>query len=212
MSSPTDRTTTARAAAKQASLARILDAGAARMRSEGLSGAAIGPLMQEAGLTHGAFYAHFPSKDELALAAFSHGFSSGRPRWLGRIRDVSWAARLKRLAQRYLNQAHRDNLPESCGFAALASDAARAGPQFRERYEEELRRTLEAIRRPFADGDDAATDDAIALMALCVGGLSLSRAVASEALSMRILRVCQTAAATLADAADTQDSTPGKSK
>ena len=62
---------------KQKSLDRILDAGARRMRTEGLDRAAIVPVMQDAGLTHGAFYSHFSRKDDLAVAAFVHAITTG---------------------------------------------------------------------------------------------------------------------------------------
>src|SRR5262245_44793836 len=59
-----------RAENKRESLDRILDAAARRIREEGLDGAAIVPVMRDAGLTHGAFYSHFSSKEDLAIAAF----------------------------------------------------------------------------------------------------------------------------------------------
>ncbi len=75
---------------KEASLRRILTAGASRLRVEGLDGAAIAPVMNEAGLTHGAFYAHFNNKDELAAAAFRFALLDNRPRWTGQAtKDVS---------------------------------------------------------------------------------------------------------------------------
>lgn len=193
-----------RAALKQESLNRILEAGARRLRTDGIDRAAIVPVMQDAGLTHGAFYSHFASKDELAKAAFAHAITTGRPHWVEVEREPSWGSRLKRLALQYLNPQHRDSLADSCAFAAVASDAARASVEFREAYETELRITLDAICKPFASADAEAAhgDQAIALMALCVGGLSLSRAVADRALSERILRVCQETVAALADAAD----------
>lgn len=190
-----------RADLKQESLARILRAGARRMRSEGLDGAGIVPVMQDAGLTHGAFYSHFSSKDDLAVAAFVHALTEGRPRWTGTAGEASWGQRLKRLARRYLSRKHRDDLEESCAFVALGSDAARASEGFRAAYEAEFRKTLAAIGEPFGN-DTNHRDDAIALMALCVGGIALARAVSDEKFSNRILRVCQGAVATLADAAD----------
>jgi TetR/AcrR family transcriptional regulator, transcriptional repressor for nem operon len=184
-----------RAISKQESLDRILDAAARRLREEGLDGAAIVPVMHDAGLTHGAFYSHFSSKDDLASAAFGRAITTGRPHWIKPMRGESWSARLTSLAKRYLSPAHRDNLSTSCGFAALSSDAAHASEQFRASYERELRISLAAI----CDGDEARLDDAIALMAVCVGGLSLSRAVVDPKLSTRILRVARQAAPKLAD-------------
>lgn len=186
---------------------RILEAGAARLRQEGLDGTGIAPVMQDAGLTHGAFYSHFPNKDALAVAAFRHGFAESRPRWIGAAADGSWSARVVQLARHYLSRRHRDERAQSCGFSALAADAARAPETFRQAYEEELRKSLNAIGGRSLDepGEHGHYDDAIALMALCVGGLSLARAVKDEAFSTRILEVCKTAAAQLGDAAGSKD-------
>jgi TetR/AcrR family transcriptional regulator, transcriptional repressor for nem operon len=184
-----------RAENKRESLEKILDAAARRLREEGLQGAAIVPVMRDAGLTHGAFYSHFANKEELAGAAFGRAITSGRAHWIKPSRGESWSARLTSLAKRYLTTAHRDDLPTSCGFATLSSDAAHASDQFRASYEHELRTSLAAI----CDGDDDRLDDAIALMTVCVGGMSLARAVVDPQLSSRILRVARRAAAKLAE-------------
>jgi len=185
----------ARAEAKQESLDKILDAAARRIREEGLDGAAIVPVMRDAGLTHGAFYSHFSSKEDLANAAFARAITTGRPHWIKPRCGESWRDRLTGLARRYLTAAHRDNLSTSCGFATLSSDAARASVEFHACYERELRGSLAAI----CDGDNERLDDAIALMTVCVGGMALSRAVADPKFSARILRVAREAAAKLAD-------------
>jgi TetR/AcrR family transcriptional regulator, transcriptional repressor for nem operon len=184
-----------RAESKQESLDKILDAAARRIREEGLDGAAIVPVMRDAGLTHGAFYSHFSSKDDLASAAFSRAITTGRSHWIKPMNGESWRERLTSLARRYLTTAHRDNLSTSCGFATLSSDAAHASEEFRASYEHELRGSLAAI----CAGDDDHLDDAIALMAVCVGGMALSRAVVDQKFSSRILRVAREAAAKLAD-------------
>jgi TetR/AcrR family transcriptional regulator, transcriptional repressor for nem operon len=186
-----------RAMSKNESLDRILDAAARRLRERGIDGAAIVPVMREAGLTHGAFYSHFSSKDDLASAAFARAITAGRPLWIKPMRSESWGARLSSLAKRYLTTAHRDELATSCGFATLSSDAAHASEQFRASYERELRISLAAICGD--DASDERLDGAIALMAVCVGGLSLSRAVIDPKFSARILRVAREAAAKLAD-------------
>jgi len=184
-----------RAQSKQESLDKILDAAARRIREEGLDGAAIAAVMRDAGLTHGAFYSHFSSKDELAGAAFARAITTGRSQWIKPMRGESWRERLSSLAKRYLTAAHRDDLSTSCGFATLSSDAAHASNHFRASYEHELRGSLAAI----CDGDHDRLDDAIALMTVCVGGMALARAVADPKFSGRILRVAREAAAKLAD-------------
>jgi TetR/AcrR family transcriptional regulator, transcriptional repressor for nem operon len=184
-----------RAEGKQESLNKILDAAARRIREEGIDGAAIVPVMRDAGLTHGAFYSHFTSKEDLANAAFSRAITTGRSQWIKPRRGESWRERLTGLAKRYLTTAHRDDLATSCGFASLSSDAAHASGEFRACYEHELRGSLAAI----CDGDDDRLEDAIALMTVCVGGMALARAVADPKFSDRILRVARRTAAKLAD-------------
>ena len=185
-----------RAENKQQSLDKILNAAARRIREEGLDGAAIVPVMRDAGLTHGTFYSHFANKEELANAAFSRAITTGRSHWIKPSRGESWRERLTRLARRYLTTAHRNDLSTSCAFAALGSDAAHASAEFRACYERELRGSLAAICE--ADTGER-LDDAIALMTVCVGGMTLSRAVADPKFSSRILRVAREAAAKLAD-------------
>ena len=178
---------------------RILDVASRRLRSDGISGAAIAPIMREAGLTHGAFYAHFGSKAEFAAESFAHAIRRGRGNWLGEAVDGTWLGRLKRLAAGYLTRSHRDHPEAGCAFATAVCESGRAGEDFRSVYEAELRETLEGICSPFHDPDNDVgrrMDDAVTLMALCVGGLALSRAVVDEELSDRILRACRTSVAT----------------
>lgn len=196
---------TQRSTHKAASLQRILAAGAVRLRKEGLAGAAIAPIMQDAGLTHGAFYAHFASKDDLVAAALEHALADHRARWMGRATQESWPQRLVRLARRYLTAAHRDDLADGCALAALASEVGRAQPAFRRAYEQELNKSLRAIcdvPEGRTDLDPERFDEAIMLLALCVGGISLARAVEGEGLANRILTACQSAAARLATGED----------
>jgi TetR/AcrR family transcriptional regulator, transcriptional repressor for nem operon len=184
-----------RAQSKQQSLDRILGAAAKRLCAEGLSGAAIVPIMRDAGLTHGAFYSHFSGKDDLAQAAFVHAVTQRTRRLIGTASDASWAGRLRRIARRYLSRAHRDDPADGCAFAALTSETARAPPGFRQAYQVQLDALLAAITEPFdkAGQDDRLRDEAIVLMALCVGGMSLARAVADRDLSDRIVRACANA-------------------
>ncbi len=192
---------------KEASQQRIINAAAVRLREEGLGGAAIASVMREAGLTHGAFYAHFANKNDLAIAALRHALQENRRNWVGRLRNESWVQRLQRLARRYLIPQHRDRLADACALAALASEAARAEPAFRAAYGEELHKSLVGIcagaeatdSAPPPRLDAAQFDHAIAFMALCVGGMALSRAVADPEFSNRILQACVAAAGRVAE-------------
>lgn len=184
---------------KEASLQRILDAGAIRLRAEGMMGAGIVPVMGDAGLTAGAFYSHFTNKDELVIASLRHALASNRSWWIGRPQKETWPERLRRLAHRYLTGKHRDTLSDSCAFSALASEAARANGAFRQAYEDEFYKSLNAICDvPAGDSAEASrVDSAIALMALCVGGVTFARSVADGKFSDRILAACRHAASRL---------------
>ena len=182
---------------KQASLARILDVTARRLREEGIDGAAISRVMKEAELTHGAFYAHFRNKDELTRAGFMHAIDTGQPPWFenGRKPKESFRDRLKRMAATYLNPRHRDRIEEGCAISALATDVPKSSPAFKATYQRVLKNTFKKI----ADDDPAREDDAIQFMAICLGGLLLARNVQDAELSDRILRVTREQAEQVAD-------------
>ncbi len=185
---------TSRTERKQRSRERILDAAAKRLRIEGLAGGGIADVMADAGLTHGAFYAHFAGKEELLCKALAHALAGQRKTWLGRPRQERWSDRLKRLAERYLTPAHRKDLARSCAFAALGSEAARATPAFKAAFEQELLASLAAICQGDFPAEEAQRqEEALAFLSLMVGSIILSRAVSSKELSDRFLHAGQTA-------------------
>lgn len=192
---------TTRAELKTESLNRILDASAARLRMEGLGGTAIADVMRDAGLTHGAFYGHFANKSELSAAALRHALQDNRERWVGGLNRESWAQRLQRLARHYLTKAHRDHPADGCALAALATEAARSDGVFRQAFEEELLKSLQGICRGHVNPQapsDRQFKEALAVLALCVGGLSLARTVVDKELSEQILLACAGAAGRVA--------------
>ena len=122
---------TTRAELKTESRNRILQAAGTRLRVEGLAGAGIADVMKDAGLTHGAFYAHFANKSELSAAALRHALLENRKRWIGEPRPETWRQRLQRLASRYLTKRHRDHPAEGCALAALATESGRGDEPMR---------------------------------------------------------------------------------
>ena len=188
---------TQRSSHKEVSRQKILNAGAARLRKEGLSGAGVNAVMKDAGLTHGAFYAHFDSKENMLISALRHALAENRPRWTGSKANESWPDRLELLAERYLSQKHRDDLSTSCALAALLSETARSSDKFRRVYEEEFLKSIDSICEE--NPCDLALqpqrfEEAIMFFALCAGGISLSRAVEDKEFSDQILSICKDAA------------------
>src|ERR1700756_1513688 len=145
---------------------RIVKEASRLFRERGFDNVTVGEVMKAAGLTHGAFYAHFSSKQELQEAAVAYGqaLSAGRARNHGATKEGRRA-----YADRYLSARHRDNPGNGCTMAALAPEVARSPPQLRTAFEQGLEEILSAN-----DGD---RKDAIFQAAALVGGIVLARAV-----------------------------------
>jgi TetR/AcrR family transcriptional repressor of nem operon len=175
-----------RALRKAESRRRIVAAAARRLRAEGADGAGVAEVMAEAGLTHGGFYAHFPGREALLAEALAQALAVGRDRWFGGLDGAEGRDVVAAVLGRYLNPRHRAALDDGCAFAALASDFARAGPPLRRAATEGLEAAA-ALLAPGAGG----RGPALALIALCVGGLALARGVDDPALSDEVLRACR---------------------
>ena len=155
---------------------RIVKEASRLFRERGFENVTVGEVMKAAGLTHGAFYAHFGSKQELQEAAVAYGqqLSAGRVRGSGATKKGSRA-----YAERYLSARHRDNAGDGCTMAALAQEVARSTPAIRAAFERGLEEILSA------KGGDR--KEAIFQSAAMVGGVALARAVQDAVLSNEIL-------------------------
>jgi len=169
---------------------RILELAAARFREVGIEGVGVADLMKEAGLTHGGFYRHFGSRDDMVAEVVERAMASGRKALdrmtqdKGERHDV-----LAGLIDFYLSAAHRDSLPTSCPVTALARDVARSNDRARRAYTQSVAAFLDLFTR-LAGGDRPKVRRAKAVGALStlVGALSLARAVNDERLSAEILK------------------------
>src|SRR5512143_1406181 len=110
---------------KQETRERIIRAAARRFRSHGSQGAVIGDLMRDLRLTHGGFYRHFDSKEDLLVETFEQGLSDISRRLASAIEKAPPGGELKALIDAYLDIEHCDNAGEGCPVAALASELAR---------------------------------------------------------------------------------------
>jgi TetR/AcrR family transcriptional regulator, transcriptional repressor for nem operon len=155
---------------------RIVREASRLFRERGFENVTVGEVMKAAGLTHGAFYAHFGSKQELEEAAVAYGqaLSAGRARSHGATKKGRQA-----YAERYLNPRHRDNPGDGCTMAALAQEIARSTPELRAEFERGLEEILSA-----GGGE---RKNAIFQTAALVGGVVLARAVQDVRLSDEIL-------------------------
>jgi TetR/AcrR family transcriptional repressor of nem operon len=164
---------------------RILDVAARQFRERGMSAAGLAGLMAEAGLTNGAFYVHFESKEDLIRAVLDDALARREQVW--RKLDDSGGG-LAAVIGDYLSARHRDDPGGGCPTAAMVADVARepaaTRSTFTSRIAAIIARIAAKLRGPSAEQREA---DALALYALMVGSLQLARAVNDKKLSDKIL-------------------------
>lgn len=161
----------------------ILRAAAAGIREHGFDQTSVAEVARAAGLTHGALYAHFKSKEALAAEATAVAFSDTLKAFTG-VAGPEFLAR-------YLSPMHRDNPAQGCPNASLVTEVWRQPAATREAFRDGLEHFVDLAATTFAAKDDpAARDRAIAMLAAMVGGLALSRAIrdVDDAASDDILR------------------------
>lgn len=166
---------------------RILDRAAALLRTNGLSGVSVSEVMKAAGLTHGAFYNHFASKDELLASSVEHA-SNATARDL--LASEQSPQALRDYAQAYLSVEHRDHPGSGCLIASLGAEASRE-PAVRPAMTRHVRSVVEGFARALGRGKSKPTDDrgaAIRMLSTLVGTLVLARAIDDPRLSDEILQ------------------------
>ena len=163
---------------------RIVEAASTLFRKHGFDGIGVDDIMKAAGLTHGGFYGHFASKEDLAAQACAHARRDPWASWM----DAPPEQRLEGIVRGYLTPRHRDDRANGCLFAALGSDIVRQPRAVRRAFTERFRSKIDVLRR-LVPGRSAASrrEKALAIMAGLVGALTLSRAVDDPALSEEIL-------------------------
>jgi len=144
--------------------------------------------MKAAGLTHGGFYGHFGSKEDLEAQALSLALARSVTDWSQLVVDRTAARPLAALAGQYLSPDHRENVGEGCPLAALGADTARSGERVRSAFTAGLEPFLELLSNVIPGRSKAQRRrKAIAILAEMVGAIILARAVNDPALSDEIL-------------------------
>lgn len=167
---------------------RIIEAAADAFRRDGIQATGIIGLMDEAGLSHGGFYKHFESKDQLVAEACEHMFRSVVERLSAMVAAVPPRRRLARFIELYLSPEHRDNPSQGCAFAALGSELSHASAMARIAADRGVTGMTEVIAGFIPDLQGAAaTARAQVIAATMVGAITLARAVADLELSDALL-------------------------
>jgi TetR/AcrR family transcriptional regulator, transcriptional repressor for nem operon len=167
---------------------RILEVATKLFRERGIDGIGVADLMKSAGLTHGGFYGHFKSKEDLVAQACARAVVKTRENWV-RVASQAPADPLEALASYYLSSRHRDNAGRGCAIAALGSEFARQGPDVRHAVTEELRPFIEYLSS-VVQGNSVGLrrEKALAIFASLVGAMVIARAVDDPALSNEVLQ------------------------
>ena len=166
----------------------VINAASRLFREHGFDGIGLKDLMKSAGLTQGAFYKQFASKDDLAAQASERAFECGIRRWSAAV-EANPKDPLGAVSALFLSMGHRDERGDGCPVVALGADAARQGPDVKASFEAGIRKYLEMLG-PWlgeSDGEDS-TDKAMAVLSTMVGATVLSRAVNDEQLSKQFLQ------------------------
>jgi TetR/AcrR family transcriptional repressor of nem operon len=169
---------------------RIVETASKLFREKGFDGVSVADIMKSAGLTHGAFYGYFASKDELAAQACANAVSNTMETWtaLAALAGDKSTDQLRAIVGSYVTASHRDDLGEGCVLAALGADAVRQCGAVRSAFTEGIRSTV-AMLSMIAPGRSSAVQREKALVTLAglVGTLTLARAADDPSLSDEIL-------------------------
>lgn len=183
---------------KEATRRRMIETAGRRFKSDGIDGSGIATLVADAGLTNGAFYGHFASKDDLVATVVAQQLAdqvavvNSLPAGLDSVEAY---------LRDYLSPAHRDDLAGGCPSAALLDEIGRCDAAVREAYTDGASAMIEAIARHLDDGDPQRSRvRAAGLFSLLVGSLQAARAVTDPGLSDQILAAAYTNALTIAGA------------
>ncbi|HEY4018461.1 MAG TPA: TetR/AcrR family transcriptional regulator [Pseudonocardiaceae bacterium] len=174
---------------KAANHERIVDIAAARFRESGVAAPAIGELMRAAKLTHGGFYRHFDSRDDLVDEAVARSLRDGATRMSALAEQGRSAGHaLSELVDGYLSGWHRDEVAASCAVATLSADVARGSERARGTYTRQVRGYLELIEGLLDEPDPAVRRRrSLRTLSALVGAVLMARAVNDPELSDELL-------------------------
>jgi len=170
---------------KAATRQRIIEAAGRRFKTDGIDGSGVATLMADSGLTNGAFYAHFDSKDDLVAAVV--GDQVGR-----QVTELSelppGRVGLELFVRQYLSRAHRDHPDEGCPSAALLDEVGRCTGETKKAYTTGTKAILREICLRLSPEDpESARDVALSLFTMLVGSMQLARALSDRQLSNTVL-------------------------
>jgi len=174
----------ARTAAKDATHERIVSVAARAIRRSGYAGTGVADIMKEAGLTHGAFYSHFASREAMLAEAAGSACAESAARAAELAASAPPDTALEAMLAAYLSKEHVEQLEVGCPLAALGSETSRQAPEVRRVVTRHVKTTIDLLARQSPDwGQQGAHERALVTLSTLVGAVVLARAVDEPALS-----------------------------
>ena len=181
-------TPNARAAAKDATHERIVAVAARAIRRSGYDGTGVADIMKEAGLTNGAFYAHFNSREAMLAEAAGRACAESAAAAADVVASTPPDKALASMLGAYLSREHLEHVEIGCPLAALGSETSRQAPEVRRVATRHIKEMIDLVARQSPDwGQPAAHERALVTVATMVGALLLARAVDEPGLSDSLL-------------------------
>jgi len=167
---------------------KIVTAASRLFRERGIGATGVDAITEDAGLTHGAVYSQFGSKEAIAAEAMREALAGSRRLWRRLLERNGRGKAFPAIVARYLSRDHRDSTGTGCVVAALGSEIAKQPERVRDAFTAELAQALDFIAELMPRTSRSRSyEDAIAAFAIMAGALILARAVSDEHLSNRIL-------------------------
>jgi TetR/AcrR family transcriptional regulator, transcriptional repressor for nem operon len=195
-------------ASKENTHARLVAAAAARFKEHGIDGISLADLMKDLKLTHGGFYKHFASRDELVTEALALALAQSGRAMRERLFDHA-KPDIGGFLEFYLDDSHRSGRASGCAVAALAGDAPRKSAAVQAQFRAQIDSNLEVLTEALGTGAEARATALLMLSAL-YGALMMARAVGDAPLSREILQSVRRRLSSLASSA--KKTRPAKQK
>jgi TetR/AcrR family transcriptional repressor of nem operon len=178
---------------------RIIESARRLFNRHGFESVSINSIMEDAGLTRGGFYAYFKSKSDLYVEVLGCFFTdpNWKNRWEGVEIDSASSEAAAQIVRAYLSRQHFDDVDNSCPMVALPNDVARSDEKVRETFNSVFKAMVAMLGRDVKNSTRDSEDAALAIAALCVGGMVLARALSDTTLADRLRDAAAEASLTL---------------
>ncbi|MGA3029010.1 MAG: TetR/AcrR family transcriptional regulator [Bryobacteraceae bacterium] len=167
---------------------RIVESARRLFNRSGFAGVSVDSIMAHAGLTRGGFYSYFASKSDLYAEVLGCFFTdpNWKSRWEGVDVDLASAGAGPQIVRAYLSRQHFDDVENSCPMVALPSDVARGDERVRTAFETVFKAMVALLDRDVRNGGKPRENTAMAIAALCVGGMVVARSMNDRGLADRL--------------------------